>query len=123
MRDDLDHGEIGEMRPTVRRVIEQKQVTGARPGGAHRCHRLGHGAQMHGNVRRLRHHAPRRVEERAGSIAPFADVGRDAAALEQPAHLLGQHGHALREDGELERIEGARCRGGGGHDNASGGAG
>lgn len=74
MRNDLHHGEIGQMRAAVRGVIEQKHLARFGTSGANSGHRLGHGTQMNGNVRRLRHHTAGRVEQRARGITPLTNV-------------------------------------------------
>ena len=60
--DRLHEREIGEMRAAVIRIVEEKDVVRARIAGADRAHRLRHGAEVDGNVRRLRDHASVGVE-------------------------------------------------------------
>ena len=80
-------------------------VAGPRPRGAHRPHRFRHRAEVNGDVRRLRDHAPLRVEQRGGRIAPLADVRRERAAHEHGAHLLRDPREGVRHDLEREGIE------------------
>jgi hypothetical protein len=54
-----------------------------------------HRAQVGRDVGRLRNHAPRAVENRAGKIEPLFDVGRVGRASQCNAHLFGDAGAAM----------------------------
>lgn len=50
----------------------------------------GHGAQVHGQVRRVGDQRASGVEERAAEVQALLDVDADAGALQSAAHLLRQ---------------------------------
>jgi len=54
----------------------------------HRGDRVGHRAEMHGDVLGLRHHPAALVEESGRAIAPLLDVRGERRADEHGAHLL-----------------------------------
>jgi hypothetical protein len=101
----LDHGQVGQMRATMRRIVEQKTITRHGTGLAHGGDRFRHRPEMHGDVRGLRNHPAVGIEQRARGITPFANIGRDGAALEQTPHLFRQHRHALRKHRQIECVE------------------
>jgi hypothetical protein len=109
-----DDGQVGQVRAAAVGIVEQHGVA-----RSHR-HALDRGldahrrrAQVDRQVRGLADHAPAAVEERAGEVAPLADVGRERGAQERRAHLLGRGREQVLEHVEAQRIEGARtCSGG-----------
>ena len=106
----LHQREIREMRPAVIRIVEQKHIAGLWIARAHRGDCLGHCAEVHGDVRGLRDHAARGVEQRGRRVAALSNVRRQRAAHEHRAHLFGDHGNGVREHRELERIDRLACR-------------
>ena len=59
---------------------------------------------MHRDVRRVRHQAPVRAEQRAGKVQTLLDVGADAGALQRATHLFGDAHEPVVEDGQLHGV-------------------
>ena len=68
-------------------------------------HRVRHRSDHGGHVRRVGHEAAVGREHGAREIEAFLDVGAHAGLLQGAAHLLGDRHEAVREDGELDRID------------------
>ena len=66
---------------------------------------------MNGDVRRLGHKVAPRVEDRAGDVAPFADVRREPRADERLAHLERDRDQEVLHHLELDRVEAHGLRG------------
>lgn len=49
---------------------------------------LGHGAQVHRQVRRIRHQVASRPEERTGEVQALLDVDANGGALQRAPHLF-----------------------------------
>ena len=62
-------------------------------------------SEMHRNVRRLCHEPPVGIEHRAGVIATFLDVRREAGVAEANAHLLGDRRETMVQHRERDRIQ------------------
>src|SRR5262245_37043 len=62
----------------------------------------GHGAEVDGDVGGLGEEAAGGVEEGAGEVATFLDVGGEGDALEGDAHLLGGGLEEVAEELELD---------------------
>jgi hypothetical protein len=62
--DGLHQCQVGKVGPAVIGIVEEIDVAGMRIPGAYRMHRLRHRAEVHRDVRRLRHHAAACIEER-----------------------------------------------------------
>jgi len=56
-----------------------------------------HRAQMHGNMRRIRHKASLGVKQRAGEIETLLYVDGQRATLQQRTHLLDQREESTGE--------------------------
>src|SRR6266498_2247638 len=94
------------MRSTQVRVVQQHDV--ARPELVARergLDRARHGAEVYRNVRGLRDHPATGVEQRAGEIAALLDIGRERAAAQRRAHLLGDRRAAVAEDLQADRVD------------------
>src|SRR5580765_7548154 len=65
--------------------------------------RVGHRAEMNGNVLGLRDHATTFVEERGRAVAPLFDVGGESGANQHRAHLLRDRAQETADDLELDR--------------------
>ena len=72
--DGFHQRQVRKVGSAVVGVVEDVDVARVRVASAHRVHRLGHRAKVHGNVRRLRHHSAACVEQRRRGIASLADV-------------------------------------------------
>jgi hypothetical protein len=88
---------VGKMGAPRERVVEHEYVVGPRVSGGDGRDRVGHGAEVHGNVLGLRNHAPGGVEEGSGAVAALLDVGGESGADQRRAHLLA-HGPKRRPD-------------------------
>ena len=64
---------------------------------------VGERPQVHRDVRRLRQHHSRGIEQRRRGIAPLPDVGRAGAVDEHQSHFLGHAGECLRHDLQADR--------------------
>ncbi len=71
----MNEREIGEMRSATVGIVEDVRVAGERRTFAYRADGFGHGAEVHGDVRRLSDHSSLGVEQRSGCVASLADVG------------------------------------------------
>jgi hypothetical protein len=69
-----DDGDIGEVGPAGKGVVEDPRHAIDMALIAHRRHRCRHGAQMHRYVLGLHDHLPVHVEEGRGGIAALLDV-------------------------------------------------
>ena len=84
-------------------IVERPHLAEGRTVLHHRGNRIGHRAEMHGNVLGLRDHATALVEERGGAIAPLLDVRGERRADEHCAHLFGHRAQEAADDLELDR--------------------
>ena len=64
-----------------------------------------HGPQMNWQMRCIRYQVPLWVEQRAGEVESFLDVGGDRRPLQGDAHLLCDRHEPVTEDRELDRVE------------------
>jgi hypothetical protein len=106
-REDGRHdGHIGEVGAPGEGVVGHHHVAQCeiREARAHHLDGLGHRAQVHGNVRRVRHQSARRIEDGARVVEALLDVGRDRGIAEHRAHLLGDRHEAIAKDLEPDRI-------------------
>jgi len=62
------------------------------------------GAKVYGDVSRLSNHLAVGIEQGAGVIAPFFDVGGEGAAAEGNTHLLCNRAQAMVEHLQRNRI-------------------
>ena len=91
-------------------IVQRDDVARRQTEGAERRpHRERRRAEMHRHVRRVRHHPPTRIEDRAREVVPLLDVRREAAAAEDDAHLVGDRGEPVVEHGERDRIQPPRA--------------
>ena len=97
-----DERDVGQMRPTGERVVDDKDVSRlgvVRPNGGDR---FGHRAEVDGDVLRLRDHPAVRREERRRAIAPLLDVRGEGRADQHGAHLLRHRPERAAHDLELD---------------------
>ena len=111
-------GHVGEVGAAQVGVVDDGDVSLA-PGrkGRDGRHRLGHGAEVHGDVGGLRDHLAVGIEDGAGEVSALADVGRVARPPERHAHLLrgrseegvpdGKAGGIVAHDGVTTRFPAA----------------
>ena len=102
-----DHGDVGQVRAAVIRVVERVDV--ARPdvppvAGDHHLDRLAHRAEVHRDVRGVRDQVALGVEDRAGEVEALLDVDRVRRRAEPLAHLLGGGHEQVGEDLEQHRV-------------------
>ena len=72
---------IGEMRTAKSRMIGQNNITRRKIHAfGHFAHTQPQSAQVHGYVRRVDHQAAFRIEQAAGEIEPFLDIGGKSGA-------------------------------------------
>jgi len=95
-----DEREVGQVRAAVVGIVQEHGIPGLeRRERQRRLDGARHGAEVHGDVRGLRHQPGVRVEHGARVVEPLGDVGRVRGAHERGAHLLG----ARREQAAVER--------------------
>ncbi len=73
-RDTRDEGDVGEVRAAGVRVVDREDLARRRVAGHHRGDRLGHRAEVHGDVLGLRDHPARIVEDGGRAVAALLDV-------------------------------------------------
>ena len=99
------HRHVGQMGAAQVGVVDHQEVAGAPVAAFHQVrHGVGHGAQVHGNVRGLGAEAAGGVEDGAGKIQPVLDVGRQRAGAQQGAHLVTNTRQAVGENTQLYRV-------------------
>ena len=96
-----DERDVGEVRAAGERVVEDEDVVAARVVAADRGDRVGHRAEVDGDVLGLRDHAAALVEERGRAVAPLLDVGGERRPDQRRAHLLGDGAERGPENLEL----------------------
>ena len=84
-----DGRQIGQMRPTRVRVVEDPDLAGLRVAGHHGGHGLRHRAEVDRDVLGLRDHPALLVEQRRRAVVPLLDVRGERAADQHRSHLLG----------------------------------
>ena len=97
-----DDREVGEVRSARVGVVQDPRLARLGVVRADGGDRLRHGAEVDGDVLRLRDHVARLVEERGGAVTALLDVGRERGADEDRAHLLGDRPQAAADDLELD---------------------
>ena len=100
-RDPRDEGDVREVRAARVRVVDHVELTGLRVARQDGGDRLGHRAEVHGDVLGLDDHPALLVEERGRAVPPLLDVGREGGADERRAHLLGDGPELRAENLEL----------------------
>ena len=97
--------DVGQVRAAGVRIVDDGHVA-RRPSATRSStarHRQRRRAEVHRDVRRLRHQPPLRVEQRARVVAPLLDVRRKRRPRQRHAHLLGHLRQAMVPDLELRR--------------------
>src|SRR5262249_16301561 len=105
---DVDRGDerdVGQVRAAGKGIVEDEDVAGRGHALDDSSHRVAHRTEMHGNVLRLRDHAPVGVEQGARAVASLLDVRRVAAPHEHGAHLLGDSRERVHEDGQRDGVD------------------
>ena len=105
-----DERDVGEVRAARVRVVQNVDVVARGVPRRHRCDRVGHRAEVDGDVLGLRDHPPVGREERRRAVAPLLDVRREGGADEHGAHLLCNRPQRAADDLELDfhdRVTGA----------------
>ena len=110
--DGRDHRHVGEVGAALVRIVEHGHVAGPPRGEGRerRRHARGHRAEVHGDVRRLRHEPAPPVEHRAREVKTFLDVRRKARAPERHAHLFGHPGETVTIQFDQNRVHEALGR-------------
>ena len=103
-----DHGNVGQVRAAVVGRVEHVDI--ARPHRAgpladDRLDALAHRAQVHRQVRRIRHQAAMAIEDGAGEVKPLLDVDRLRGIGQRRPHLLGDRHEQVVEDLQHHRID------------------
>ena len=105
--DGRDEGDVGQVGAPPEGVVEDHHVP--------RCegdlldglgHREGHRAQVDGDVGGLGDHPALGVEEGAGKVPAFLDVGGVAGLAQHHPHLLGNGGEEVLEDFQADGVVG-----------------
>jgi hypothetical protein len=55
-------------------------------------------------VRRLRHHAPLSIKDRARKVTALLDICRECASTERRSHFFGNSGATIAEHFQINRI-------------------
>ena len=104
--DGQNHGDVRKVSAAGVGVVEDGDVAGREvdcgDGGRNRH---GHGAEMHGHMVAHGDDTRPAVEDCAGVVAAFFDVGRERGAAQGCAHLLGDGVDGALEDGEFDWID------------------
>ena len=94
-----DEGDVVEVGAAEVGVVEGDDVAGVELEALERGgDGSGHGAEVDGDVGRLRDHVALGVKEGAGVVLALLDVGGEAGAAKGDAHLLGDGGEEVLED-------------------------
>ena len=89
-----------------KRIVEDHNVAGREgDGGDCRRHGHGHGAKVHGHVIAHGNDPGLGIEDGAGVVAPFLDVGGERGAAQGRAHFLGDGMDRALKDCEFNRID------------------
>ena len=91
----------GRCVPPAYGSLRTKTSSGCGLLGQRRRNRVGHRAEVDGNVLGLGDDPAAFVEEGGGAVAPLLDVGREGGADEDGAHLLGDRAERAAENLEL----------------------
>ena len=94
----------GRCEPPANGSLRTKTSPGRGPVRDHRRDRLGHRAEVDGDVLGLGDHAAPGVEERGRAVAPLLDVRRERAPDEHRAHLLRDPGESRAHHGQGHRV-------------------
>ena len=100
--------DVRQMRTAGVRIVEDPHVVARRCVPHHRGHRVGHRAEVHGNVLGLRDHPPACVEHRSRAVAPLLDVRRERRANEGRAHLFRDRAQQRSHDLQLDVYAGSQ---------------
>ena len=97
-------GDVRQVRAPERRMVGDDDVALPHPESFDQAaNAQAHGAEMNGDMRCVDHQPALGVEQGAGKILPFLDVGRDRRPLQHRAHFLGDApettAHQLQFDG------------------------
>ena len=98
-RDDRQVGKVGAAGV---RVVEDPRLARRGVVRTNRRDRLGHRAEVDGDVLRLRDHPPVGVEERGRAVTALLDVRREGRAHEDRAHLLGDRAQRAPDHLQLD---------------------
>src|SRR5215204_1055585 len=102
-----DEGDIGQVRPTPERVVEDDDVAGLHRTTIHgRPYGQGHRAKMNRHVITLRDRLPRGVIDCARIVEPLLYVGGERGPAQGNAHLLRDRHEEILENIELNRLDG-----------------
>ena len=83
-----DERHVGQVRAAGVRVVEDRDLAGLEPEAHDRGDRIGHRAEVDGDVLGLRDHPPTLVEQRGRAVAALLDVRGERGADQDGAHLL-----------------------------------
>ncbi len=100
-------GHIREMGSSERRMIGHHNIAGSQGQVlGEQADTQSHGAEVNRDVRRIDDQPTLGIEQGAGEILTFLDVGGDGRSLEHLTHFTGDAGKAVAHEFELHR---ARC--------------
>ena len=107
VEDRRDHGHVGQMGAAVVRRVQHEHIARhdralALPG--HGLDALAHGAEVHRDVRRVRHQVAFGVEDGTGKVEPLLDIDRVGGVLQHHAGLLGDRHEQVVEHLEHDRV-------------------
>ena len=97
--------DIGEVSAAAEGVVEHDYVAGVELAMIdRRGYRHGHGAEVHGHVIAHGDDLARGIEDGAGVIAAFFDIGREGSAAQRGPHFFGDRVVEVLEDFEFDGI-------------------
>ena len=109
-----DEGNVGQMRPAAKWIVEHHHVARFHPAGINRGpHRHGHRPEMHWHVIAHRDYFTRAIKHGARIITPLFDVRRKRGPAQRRTHLLRNGVIQVLENFQFDRIapHEAQCTG------------
>src|SRR5439155_19077156 len=96
-----DERDVGEVRPARVGIVEDEDVFGPGVVVHDGVDRVGHGAEVDGDVLGLRDHSTLLVEQGGRAVAPLLDVGGERGMDEDGAYFFGDRAERAAENLEL----------------------
>ena len=100
-----DQGHVGQVGAAPVGVVEDPGDPGPLLLAEHRGDRVGHRAEVDGDVLGLHHQLAVGVEEGGRAVVALLDVGRVGGADQRRAHLIAGGAQAADQDLERDRVE------------------
>ncbi|MNL30558.1 hypothetical protein D3C87_1523010 [compost metagenome] len=99
--------DVGQMRAGNERVVDDDDIAFLKRWQLCKCRRNGpqHGTKMHRYVLGLRDQLRIRVEDCAGCVHAFFNVGRKGSAFQHDAHFLRGCFQGISQNFETDRIK------------------